>query len=237
MRLLSLMIIGTVLFLSSGPGLSAAQTRKIDHQTMERELNQYLTQLTETYPEIEFSIDSAVYPPPFEVPAGPLEFQFIPSRPEVVGSSSIAMIIRSGGELVNNQSIRVRLKAMAEVVVAARPLRRGEILQSQDLLLRYREVSRLKEPLWHLQDALGRRVKRPLRLGNPLQNHQIELPPLVKRGEKVLIRAHSHGLLLTAAGEARQDGRAGETIEVRNNSSRKDILCRVVAPGLVKVEF
>ena len=43
--------------------------------------------------------------------------------------------------------------------------------------------------------------------------------------------------MLTAAGEAKQDGRTGEAIRVMNSNSRKEILCQVVAPGLVKVEF
>ncbi len=80
-------------------------------------------------------------------------------------------------------------------------------------------------------------MKRSIRLGDPLQRNQIEFPPVVKRGERVVIQAVGRGLTLTAAGEARQDGRSGESIRVMNSGSRKEVVCRVIAPGLVKVEF
>jgi flagella basal body P-ring formation protein FlgA len=44
-------------------------------------------------------------------------------------------------------------------------------------------------------------------------------------------------LLMSAAGEAQQDGRAGETIRVLNSSSRKEVLCRVIGSSHVQVEF
>ena len=53
----------------------------------------------------------------------------------------------------------------------------------------------------------------------------------------MIIQVQKHGLMLTAAGEAKQDGLTGESIRVVNNGSRKEVICQVVAPGLVKVEF
>lgn len=60
---------------------------------------------------------------------------------------------------------------------------------------------------------------------------------MIKRGDRVVIQAQRGGLTLTAAGEAKQDGMADETIRVMNLGSRKDVLCLVVEQGLVTVEF
>jgi flagella basal body P-ring formation protein FlgA len=76
-----------------------------------------------------------------------------------------------------------------------------------------------------------------VRLGAAIDRTQIEFPPLIRRGEAVTIRLPQGRLLLSVAGEAQQDGREGETIRVRNSSSRKEILCRVITAGQVQVEF
>ena len=41
----------------------------------------------------------------------------------------------------------------------------------------------------------------------------------------------------TAAGEALQEGRLGQTIQVQNVDSKKTLLARVVGPGLVEIDL
>ena len=60
---------------------------------------------------------------------------------------------------------------------------------------------------------------------------------MIQRGDRVEILARRGSLVLTAVGEARQDGQGGETIRVMNSDSRREILCQVQAPGQVSVEF
>lgn len=216
---------------------SATPDQLIDRQEMEQVLNDYLAEKSALLPHVELRFKALQLPATYRVPQGRIEHQVIPAKPGLIGSRRLTLLTRVDGRTVSNQSVRVELEALAEIAVVTATLRRGEILDAGDIELRYQDISRCKEPIFSTADIIGKRLKRSVRLGDLLQRHQIEFPPLIKRGERVMIQAQGQRLTLTAAGEARQDGRSGEAIRVMNSSSRKEVLCRVVAPGLVKVEF
>ncbi len=216
---------------------SAQASQLIERQEMEQVLNDFLTEYSMQMPHIDLRYKSMTLPDSYRVPEGQITHQIIPAKPSVIGSRRMTLMTRVDGEIVKNQSVRVVLEALADVVVIAETLRRGTILGESNVELRYQDVSRLKAPIFSVNDVVGKRLKRSVRLGEPLQRQQVEFPPVIKRGERVVIEARGSGLMLTAAGEAKQDGRAGEAIQVMNSNSRKVVLCQVVAPGLVKVEF
>lgn len=233
-----LLLFAVALALVAGSVQAAEKnSRVIDRAAMQQVLQNYLQAESEQLPHVDLRFSRMHLPEPFRVPAGRVTHQVVPSRPGVIGSRRLTLMTRVDDRIVSNESVRVELEALAEIAVSARTLRRGTILSGTDFELRYQDISQLKEPVFNAEELIGKRLKRTTRLGEPLEKYRVEFPPLVKRGEQVMIRASSAGLTLTAAGEARQDGRAGETIPVRNSSSRKEILCRVVAPGLVSVEF
>lgn len=209
----------------------------IDRKEMEQLLGDFLAEQSMLLPQVELRLISAQFPEPYQVPAGRIEHQLIPARPGVIGSRRISLLTRVDDQIVGNQSIRVELEAMAEVAVAKEPLRRGAILTAEQLEMRYQDISRLGEPVFSLNDAVGKLVKRSLRLGEPLQAQQIEAPPVIKRGERVVIEVQRAGMTLSAVGEARQDGRPGESIRVVNINSSREVVSRVIAPGLVRVEL
>ncbi|MCD6581686.1 MAG: flagellar basal body P-ring formation protein FlgA [Desulfuromusa sp.] len=232
------LILSTPLMVYGATQQPVAKTAQlIGQQEMEQILGDYLAEQSMLLPHVELRFKSLDLPKPYQVPAGRITHQVIPSKPGVIGSRRMTLMTRVDGRIINNQSIRVDLEALAEVVVITGTLRRGTILDSDDIELRYQDVSRLKAPIFSVKDVIGKRLKRSVRLGESLQQQQVEFPPIIKRGERVVIQARGRGLMLTAAGEAKQDGRTGEAIRVMNSNSRKEILCQVVAPGLVKVEF
>jgi len=216
---------------------AATPTQQIDRQEMEQVLNDFLSEKSDLLPNVELRYRSVSLPKPYSVPQGRLVHQVIPARPGVIGSRRMTLVTRVDGRTVSNQSVRVDIEALAEVAVATSALRRGAVLDLDDIELRYQDISKFKDPIFSRDEIVGKRLKRSIRLGDPLQRNQIEFPPVVKRGERVVIQAVGRGLTLTAAGEARQDGRSGESIRVMNSGSRKEVVCRVIAPGLVKVEF
>lgn len=216
---------------------ASGSAQLIDRAEMRQILDDYLIEKSDLLPNVELHVKSVTLPKAYKVPEGRIDHQVIPAKPGVIGSKRFTLITRVDGKTVSNRSIRIELEALAEVAVTTSALRRGAILGPENIELRYQDISKLKEPIFYSDEIIGKRLKRSVRLGDPLQAHQIEFPPVIKRGERVVIKAVSRGLTLTAAGEARQDGRSGEAIRVMNSSSRKEVLCQVVAPGLVKVEF
>lgn len=224
------------------PGWASAQTaaeqgQLISQEEMTQVLDDFLADESDRLPGVELRFASLDLPESFKVPAGVLDFQVIPAKPDVIGSHRLTFLIRVDGEIASNRSVRVSIEAMADILVAASNLRRGKILGEEDVVFQREDISKLKQPLFSADEIIGKRLKRSVRLGKPLLKQQVEFPPLIKRGDRVVIQAQRGGLILTAAGEARQDGLEGETIRVMNISSRKEVLCRVLAPGLVSVEF
>lgn len=174
---------------------------------------------------------------PFVLPQGKLQFDVIPSDPAIVNSNRFTLIFRIDGRVVKNLSVRVQMQASARLVVATTDLRRGQIIGSGDLQLAEAELGRLREPCQDLDELIGKKVRRTIRAGEPIECQSIEFPPMVQRGELVTIVASKGYLTLSATGLARQDGKKGDIIKVRNSSSQKDVPCRVIGPGLVEVEF
>ncbi|MEE4254021.1 MAG: flagellar basal body P-ring formation chaperone FlgA [Desulfuromusa sp.] len=216
---------------------SSAKPQLIDRQEMEQVFNDYLAEQSNLLPHIELRFKKIALPEAYQIPQGRVEHQVIPAKVGVIGSRRLTLLTRVDGQTVSNQSVRVELEALAEIQIATSSMRRGEILNAQDTELRYQDISKIREPIFDQTDVIGKRLKRSVRLGQPLQTNQIEFPPVIKRGDRVIIQARNEGLMLTAAGEAKQDGRTGEAIRVMNSNSRNEVLCQVVASGVVKVEF
>jgi len=225
-------------FLAYGATTSAsAKTELIDRQEMKQILDDYLVKQSSRLPHIELRFKSIKLPSPYRIPVGQIRHQVIPAKPRIIGSRRMALMTRVDGQIQSNKSIRVEIEALAQIAVAAADLHRGEIITATDIEFNYQDVSRVSSPIFTLDEVIGKRLKRSVRLGQPLARKLVEFPPVIKRGDLVVINAQSKGLLLTAAGKAKEDGRAGETILVVNSNSGKEVLCRVVAPGQVEVEF
>lgn len=239
MRHQMLALLTIVLLLLGMNPVSAGETTHvvIDHQEMQQILEDFLAEHSALLPQVELRLTSVQFPAPYKVPMGRIDHQLIPARPGVLGSRRISIMTRVDDQIVSNQSIRVEVEAMAEIAVAKESLRRGAILTENHIEMRYQDISRLSEPIFNSADAVGKIVKRSLRLGEPLQAQQVEYPPMVKRGERVVIEVQHAGMTLSAVGEARQDGREGESIKVINTGSSREVISQVVAPGLVRVEL
>ena len=221
--------------LSSQADTGAAQ--KISQPEMEQVLNDYLSDQSALLPRVELHLASLNLPPAFEVPQGRIEQQVIPANPRIIGSRHLTLVTRVDDRVVSNQSIPVAVEALAEVAVVSGNLPRGTELTPENVSLMKVDISRLKQPIFNPEEIYGKRLKRSVRLGQPLQLIQIDFPPMIKRGDRVEIQVQRGALVLSAAGEARQNGQEGETIRVLNSSSRREGLCQVVAPGQVSVEF
>lgn len=188
-------------------------------------------------PQAQIRFDHLYYPMPFMLPQGKLQVEVIPSDPRILHSHRFTLIFRVDGQVEKNIAVGGELKAIAPVVVAAGDLRRGAILTSHDVNLAKLDLTRLRNPCFNLKDVVGKKLLRSVRLGQPLQHRDVVDPPVVHRGQLVTMVARKGALTITAMGIARQDGAAGAMIHVLNSSSRKEILCKVSAPGKVEVEF
>ncbi len=196
---------------------------------------QYIDNNKANLPEAEIRFIPSSLPLPFTLPTGELTHEVIPSNPGILNSSRISIIFRVDDKVVKNMSVLGKIEALAPVIVSTGSLKRGDILQPQNLTKVVMDIDSINDPGFNLQSFVGKKLNRSLRAGAPVLLSMVESLPIIQRGERVKIVINSGALHLTATGLARSDGSLDQMIRVQNINSNKIIYCRVSAPGLVEV--
>lgn len=162
-----------------------------------------------------------------------LETFFLPGRRE---SGFLSVGVRCSGERPWTLYHKVRVKAYRDVVVLKKPVRQGAMLTEADLGLEKRELAELRGSYFTSFEAVvDRPAKRTLAAGTVLSPEWLTVPKLIKRGQKVIIRAESSHFTVNMSGQALADGEIGQRIRVRNDQSEKIVEGTVAAPGLVLI--
>ncbi len=189
---------------------------------------------------------SSDYPSQPEVTAGRLDVRlrlaacdqplesFTPQSRRRMGKITVG--VRCDGSQPWSLFVPINVKVMTQVVVAKNNLPRGSILKESDIELKMRDISRLHRGyLEEKKSVLGKKLRQRLRQHQVVAPSQLDTPHAIKRNNKVIILASSRSLQIRMAGKALENGSLGELIRVRNESSKKELDARVIAPGIVQV--
>ena len=181
---------------------------------------------------------SGAEPPGLVVPAGDLELK-VRSRPaaELIGTVSATVEAWVDGTLARAISVPVRVGIVTEVLVAARPIARAQRIGLDDVRIERRELMAGQEPLREPAAAQDRHAVRHIAVGEPILASLVNDPPLVRRGDIVQLTVEGPGLRAVTQGEAKEDGKAGQIIRVRNLSSNREVYGQVEAERSVRVRF
>ena len=134
--------------------------------------------------------------------------------------------------------VSAKIEIFKPVVVAKLPLERKTIISAADVTTQRREVSTLRASYFtSIDQVVGKLVSRRFAIGAPLSSSAVKAPNLVKRGEQVTIIASINSVKVRMSGKALANGKAGETIKVRNNNSSRIIEGKVIKPGVVQVRI
>lgn len=135
------------------------------------------------------------------------------------------------------QHFAVSLHVYEHIVILTQPLRDKQALSPAMVRLVRQDIGELNKGYFtSLNEVIGLIGKRRLNRGTVLSPDMVQLPLLIKRGEKVAIRINRPGIKVEMEGTAMGAGHKGEQIRVRNRQSQKVISATVVARGLVQVE-
>ena len=203
-----------------------------------RVIEDFLMHKTEAL-NAQVSIKKINYSGEMKLPPGQVSFEVVaPERWEGYGHVSLALIVRVDDQVKRNLTVQVEVEALAEMVVAARTLERGEVLVASDLALARRDLAHvqgryLKSP----EEAVGLRVKNAFRANSPVRADYLERVPVIKAGQIVTILVENEAVKITASGRAKSSGAVGDLITVQNLSSQKDLAARVVDATTVRVDF
>ena len=174
-----------------------------------------------------------------QLPKGRITFKVIPPRNrDLFGKIPFSVHFDVNGKFYKRVWATATVEVMAEVVITTKPVGRHKPITEDDIEMLKMDLAKLPSGVITDPEAvLGKRTKRAIGSKTVLRTDLVELPPLVKRGDVVVIIAESNGLKITALGEVKKKGRLGESIPVMNYDSKKILYGRVLDSSTVKVEF
>jgi len=128
----------------------------------------------------------------------------------------------------------VTVETEARVLLARRPLRRGEVPQAGDFDVGTRRIPGLSSGYVTEPALLGtRRLRRSVPAGEPLPADALESLPLVRRGQQVTMVSRAAGIEVRTSAVALADAAAGERLRVRNPASGRLLEGTVLGDGTV----
>ena len=134
--------------------------------------------------------------------------------------------------------VPVTVRVFEHVLTSARPLARGEILSSSDVMMTEIDVSTVRTTYLHSADeVIGMELKRSVQANAPLVREALAAPLLVKRGDTVMITARTGSIEIRQQGVALQNGELGKQITVRNTNSDNVVQATVTGHGQASVGF
>ena len=174
-----------------------------------------------------------------ELPSGTVTYEVLaPQQWDGLGKTALALIIRVNDQVVRNLPLQADVEGWREVLVAARPLERGTVIQPQDVTMERRNLAQVRGvPLLTTADLVGKQLKMGVRQGAVISGSLVEKVMLVNAGQQVTIILENDAMQLTAIGRAKKAGGQGDLIQVQNLGSLKEFPARVVDARTVRVDF
>jgi len=212
-------------------GITAANENNLTKQQLISQAEQFvLAQLDpnniKTINVVATPIDDRVH-----VPACHSALTFS-SSPEALSQSNVMVKAQCSD---NNWYIFMVVKATETqpVVVISSAVSPGTLLTADNLHVVNMNKKRLRSSTFaDIEDVVGARIKRRVTAGRPVDPNNL---CYVCKGDNVTISAGNPSMRVKTSGVALEDGRMGETIQVKNRRSNKKIYARVAATGQVEI--
>jgi len=174
-----------------------------------------------------------------EIPADDISIKFqIMGQLKEMGRNFLIGKIMADGKFFRQFSLNAKTTAFVNVVRAVRPIKRGEIISEELVSVeQVKTIRPLRNTVSRVEDILGKEATRNLQMGRNISFNFIKTPPLVDRGDRIMIVAQKGAMKITTPGMARQKGTKDSMIPVMNLQSKKIVYARVVDKNTVEVNF
>lgn len=147
---------------------------------------------------------------------------------------SAVLAASDDGPGTHRYTITGKLYRMVEVPVLTRRVRRGDVIDEDDVKTITMRAAKLgPNVLTATEELAGKSPKRTLIEHRPVSASDVQDPILVKRNGLVTMIYQTRFMRISARGIAKQDGSEGETVRVENSGSKK--IVRGVVTGSSEV--
>lgn len=173
--------------------------------------------------------------PRLRLPACPQPEAFLPTGSRLWGSATVG--VRCQAPSAWTVYIPVTVKVTAQVVVAAKPMSHGHVVDQADILAKKEDITQL--PAGILTDpaqAIGKTVVGSIPAGYPLRTEALRSPLAVTQGQIVKLIARGRGFSVSTEGKALANATEGQTVAVRTPSGQI-VNGTARAGGVVEVPF
>jgi flagella basal body P-ring formation protein FlgA len=161
-----------------------------------------------------------------------------PKHTDWLGSVPMTVFVLVDGQIVKKVTVQATIEVWSDVVLAARPLGKYQIIEPENTRIDKMNLARVpSNAILNQNEVLGSRTNRNIAANSILRSDQIELPPIVKRGDLVQVIAESNRMKISIQALAKQNGAKGELIRVQNLKSKKTIYAQVVDGQTLQVDF
>lgn len=174
-----------------------------------------------------------------KLPGGRITYTVKPSRgSDMVGKIPFTVNFDVNGKFYKRVWATATVEIFTHVVVTKKPLGRHKPITEDDIEMQKMDLAKLpSDIITDPEVILGQRTRRAIGSHTVLRSNLVEFPPLLNRGDVVVIIAETDGFKITALGKVKKKGRLGERIPVINFDSQKILYGRVLDSNTVKVEF
>ena len=204
--------------------------REVSQDELERALKSFL--LTQ---ERQIEVKQLLADRPVKIPADALNVEVVALQATQPGHFGVDYRSRA-----SSGDVRFQMKALAEewrmVPTAAKPLKRGDVVDAADIRLTKMSVASLNSgALEQIGDIVDMALLRDVGQGEVFTAKAVKVPAVIAAGSKVTMVFRRGRLEATATGVALEDGVLEQEINVRNESSKKVVKARVSEKGVVFV--
>lgn len=211
------------------------QVQMLTQESVEPVLRRYALQYG---PWKDQSVELRVLPfQGLSLPAGEVKLRVLqPARVTGAGAQNFLVAAEVGGKEEARLWVKTEIRVFADVVVAAAPLGRQELIGAKDLRVERREISaRGSRAVTRVDDAVGRQATRSVEANEILTQNAIERPTAMKRGSTITLVFETASLRVESPGIADEGGRIGDMIQVKNSTSGKQLRGVVLDSRQVRV--
>lgn len=153
------------------------------------------------------------------------------------GVNTVALDVEVDGKIAVTTSAVVQIKTTAEVLVAIGTIQTGQPLTSENTTRELRDITRINDPLIVQSNNENNEwiAGRVISAGSTIRSSDVKLTPDIRKGDNVSLVVKCGKVTLHATAEAKQDGKAGDTIRLLSAVSKEDVRARIVGPGIAEI--
>jgi flagella basal body P-ring formation protein FlgA len=149
----------------------------------------------------------------------------------MLGLVQFDVTIYRQGKVEQVRPVLAEVALVKPVVMAAGPINRGQTIQSKDVVIQDQTFDRPdRVGMTDLNAVVGQRAVRFMNKGEMLTAKEIEPVPFVVRNDLVTVTARRGSVTIKGVAKALSSASYGNTVELRNESSKQVFLATVTGP-------